>query len=241
MCNINKIEKSNRTAIIFIDDTGNVDLSDNKYPLFGLGGCLILSDKYNKEIVKPWLELKDSEFNGSTNPLHATDLKPSDKQKAALNRFFRTRKFKRFACVYDKNTTLINVSSIFNAMVGCLRSHITALLKFINYDSIIFIIEDSDSIRQDNYKTLHWLGNIDEFSSVKTDIIFKTKKDLEPGLEVADFIINTFGSTYNSKAQKKIQKSNDRLDYYNVFGMINIQDISTIELSKIQVVGYTPD
>jgi hypothetical protein len=232
----------NKTILVFIDDTGNELLKDPNYPLFGLGGCMILSDNYDKEIVKPWLDLKDSEFNGKINPLHATDLRNLSKEQiTALNTFFRTKKFKRFACVYDKNTTLINVKNIFLEMVGCLRSHITALLKLLNYDSILFIIENSDSINRNNFKTLHWLGNIDEFNPVKTDIMFKTKKDLEPGLEVADFIINTFGSTYNSKSQKKIQKSNDRLDYYNVFGIINIQDISTIELSKIQVVGYVPD
>jgi hypothetical protein len=227
--------------MVFIDDTGNVDLSDKNYPLFGLGGCIVLSDNYDKEIVKPWLKLKDSKFEGKDNQLHATGLRPTNKQKTALNNFFRTKKFKRFACVYDKSTTLINVKDIFLSMVGCLRSHITALLKLINYDSILFIIEDSDSINKSNFNTLHWLGSIDEFNPVKTDIVFKTKKDLEPGLEVADFIINTFGSTYNSKSQKKIKKSNDRLDYYNVFGIINIHDISTIELSKIQVVGHVPD
>ncbi len=36
--------------LIWIDETGNEDLSDKNYPLFGLGGCVVEARHYLKAV-----------------------------------------------------------------------------------------------------------------------------------------------------------------------------------------------
>jgi hypothetical protein len=236
------IECDKNTAIVFIDDTGNEFLKDPNYPIFGLGGIIVLGKNYCKEIVEPWCELKEKEFESKCTPLHATDLvKPSQSQLNALNNFFSTKIFKRFACTLSNKTQLKNIRNNYTTIVDCVRGNINALLKLLSFDSLLFVIEESDSVDHDKYKSLHWLGERDEFINVNTEVIFKTKKDIEPGLEVADFVINAFGSTYKDKLAGKITSSNERPDYFNIIKSVSEKDISTIELSRIETVGYIPD
>jgi len=47
-----------RSLLIFIDETGNEDLSDPKNPTFGRGGCGSLVTEYKLRIAKPWRRLK---------------------------------------------------------------------------------------------------------------------------------------------------------------------------------------
>ena len=236
------IKRNNNTAIIFIDDTGSELLKDPMYPVFGLGGIIILAENYDDEIVIPWQKLRDNEFENENTPLHATDLcNPTQSQLNALNGFFSKMKFKRFACALSNKTQLKNIRSNYTSIVDCVRGNINALLKLMRFKSLLFIIEDSHSVNHKKYDSLHWLGNRDDIIKIKTEIIFKTKKDIEPGLEVADFVINAFGSTFKDKLAGKISSSNERLDYYNIFGSADDKDISTIELSRLETVGYIPD
>lgn len=46
-----------RSLLIFVDETGNEDLSDPKNPTFGRGGCGCLYPAYRDLIKKPWCKL----------------------------------------------------------------------------------------------------------------------------------------------------------------------------------------
>lgn len=236
------IKCDKNTAIVFIDDTGNEFLKDPNYPVFGLGGIIVLGKNYFKEIVEPWCELKEKIFKSKGMPLHATDLiKPTQSQLNALNSFFSTKKFKRFACTLSDKTQLKNIRNNYTAIVDCVRGNINALLKLMSFNSLLFVIEESDSVGHSKYKSLHWLGERDDFIKINTEIIFKTKADIEPGLEVADFVINAFGSTYKDKLIGKIASSDERLDYFSIIKSVSEKDISTIELSRLETTGYIPD
>ena len=47
-----------RSLLIFVDETGNDDLSGPNNPTFGRGGCGVLLSEYKNSIAKPWRRLK---------------------------------------------------------------------------------------------------------------------------------------------------------------------------------------
>ena len=49
------INVSPNSALVFLDETGDEQLKDPKYPIFGLGGCCILAKNYFNLIDRPWL------------------------------------------------------------------------------------------------------------------------------------------------------------------------------------------
>ncbi len=97
-----------RSLLIFIDETGNEDLSDPKNPTFGRGGCGSLMSEYKLRIAKPWRRLKRERLGGAAKPFHATDFeqtRPTMHQITGINAFL-ARPFWRFAAMCDSRTEL---------------------------------------------------------------------------------------------------------------------------------------
>ena len=53
------------SLLIFIDETGNEDLSDPNNPTFGRGGCGALFTEYKHRISKLWKRLKRERLGGA--------------------------------------------------------------------------------------------------------------------------------------------------------------------------------
>ncbi len=70
-----KLEYDENTLLIFIDETGNQLFSDKKFPIFGLGGCIVKVKHFNNQIAIPWNMMKEKYFNGANKDLHAADLR----------------------------------------------------------------------------------------------------------------------------------------------------------------------
>ena len=84
--------------LFFIDETGHEDFADPKYPVFGLGGCAVMSSGADISVNDAWRSMKAEFFGGANIPLHANELdNPTPQQLAALSRFFTDQKFARFA------------------------------------------------------------------------------------------------------------------------------------------------
>ena len=97
-----------RSLLIYIDETGNEDLSDPKNPTFGRGGCGALISEYKARIAKPWRRLKRERLGGATKPFHATDFeqtRPTMYQITGINAFMG-RHFWRFATTCNSRTEL---------------------------------------------------------------------------------------------------------------------------------------
>jgi hypothetical protein len=73
--------------MFFVDETGHEEFADPKYPVFGLGGCAVLATNIERDIKRPWRDLKSRHFGGANVPLHASDLRsPTDEQYRHLQR-----------------------------------------------------------------------------------------------------------------------------------------------------------
>ena len=46
------------SLVVWIDETGEELFSDPSYPLFGLGGCAVLSRDYGRLVAEPWRQVK---------------------------------------------------------------------------------------------------------------------------------------------------------------------------------------
>ena len=96
------------SLLIFVDETGNEDLSDPNNPTFGRGGCGALFTEYKHRISKPWKRLKRERLGGATKRFHAADFeqtRPSMRQIHGINNFM-ARPFWRFATMCDARTDL---------------------------------------------------------------------------------------------------------------------------------------
>jgi hypothetical protein len=84
------IELPPRSLLVFVDETGNDDLSDPNNPTFGRGGCGVLWPDYKKLIAKPWRKLKRDRLGGALKPFHDSDFEqtgPTLRQIAGINDF----------------------------------------------------------------------------------------------------------------------------------------------------------
>src|SRR3954453_13606754 len=63
--------------LIFLDDTGDENYSDKRHPVFGIGGCAIVSDEYFRRTQKPWNLLKERVVGLGGKPFQAVDFEPS--------------------------------------------------------------------------------------------------------------------------------------------------------------------
>lgn len=54
---------SPNSVLVFLDETGDEQLNDPAYPIFGFGGCCILARDYFDNIDKPWSNMKIEKFD----------------------------------------------------------------------------------------------------------------------------------------------------------------------------------
>jgi hypothetical protein len=88
------------SLMIVVDETGHEEFSDPRHPVFGFGGCAMLSVLLDQEIRTPLRAMKAAHFGGADIPLHAASLRsPTAEQLGALSDFFQNGHFVRFGVV----------------------------------------------------------------------------------------------------------------------------------------------
>jgi len=214
-------------------------LRDPNYPIFGFGGCGVPARNYSNNIVKPWERLKDDYFNGHSAPLHAADVRKSAcKRNEALGTFFRQGSFFRIATVLT-NATDFNNNQIdhYNMVVRSFYSRMDDILKWNVFDEIMMILEDSRRTNEPNtdYFARYKYTRKDE-NGVPRDIpchrYIMSKREQEPGLEVADFIAHTAGTCVNARLNSPYDGEYKRENFKSVFMPANERWASFMELLK---------
>jgi Protein of unknown function (DUF3800) len=186
------------SLLIFIDETGNEDLSDPNNPTFGRGGCGALFTEYRHRISKPWKRLKRERLGGATKRFHAADFeqtRPTMRQIHGINNFM-AQPFLRFATMCDARTELPAGVDTHKAISLVTIKYFSRLVAKCDVDVVALIFEGSergDSLVQRDYE----LARIDFRNvwgrRVAVEGCFMPKSSLEPGLEVADLIAHTAG------------------------------------------------
>jgi hypothetical protein len=231
----NEHKIDDKTLLVFIDETGNELLKDPKFPIFGIGGCVAESGNYITNVRNPWHFLKNEEFDGENQPLHATDLrKPTESQIDILNKFFSTCAFGRFAVVMSNKTILKSDQNLYHLIVRSVFERINYIAQNSVFDSICIIIEESqrtDELNMDFFTRYDFIKNGEK---VPVKYFIMSKKLNEPGLEVGDFIIHTAGISVRDRLSGKRTKEKERKDFEAVFKNVDQKLSSYFEITMIE-------
>ena len=227
---------SSNTVLVFIDETGHELLKDKQYPVFGLGGCLCLARDYQRQIFEPW-KLVESTFDKSQLPLHASALpkhQMTDVHFEAINNFFTNNVFARFACIVSNRTINSSPYDYFTVTIADLHEKVRTILQWLTFDRMVMFIESSERTKQriTSHFDQYGLKKADD-TQIPIDHFFIHKKHNEPGIIVADFIIQTAGSTVYSKGKNMITSYAERRDFRSVFGSVDEKLVSFIEIDSV--------
>jgi hypothetical protein len=223
---------STSDLIFFVDETGHEEYRDSNHPVFGLGGCAMMEPFYRTVFVPAWEQMRRDSFSNSA--LHASGLHCTEGQRHALARIFK-QSFSRFAAI-SKSTTLNSSSLIPYALVGhSLMRRAAEVAQWYPFTKWIFIFESSQ--RLDPYADLLFPMQTvqeksgDEISNVPVEWYRMTKQDKEPGLELADFVMNTAGRHVRNKMVKGKSFSPGN-DFAAMFLTIDRRLVSWIEIDS---------
>ncbi|GLS18129.1 hypothetical protein GCM10007874_11450 [Labrys miyagiensis] len=187
-----------RSMIVFIDETGNEDLSDPKNPTFGRGGCGVLFPDYKNIIAKPWRRLKRERLGGTNRPFHATEFeqtRPTNYQISGINSFLSLR-FWRFAAMCDSRTQLPLGLDAHAAISLMTLSYLQKELARYDVDVLALVFERSergDSLVKRDFNLSQAAFRNVRGQPIELEGCFMEKSQMEPGLEVADLVAHTAG------------------------------------------------
>lgn len=164
--------------------------------------------------------------------MHAKEILPkaTQSQNSELNLFFKTNHFSRFATLIRTDSKLSSPISRYRAVYAGSLGHIEKIASAYPIDSIALIFESSD--RSDKLVEEH-------FSSMqitKSGILlpyepcFMERKRNEPGLEVADFVMNTAGRHVNHSIRTGKREANDR--FKSIFQSVPKEYVSYLEIDS---------
>ena len=184
---------------------------------YGLGGCAVLGAHY-EWLKKQWREVRRL-INGSADaPLHAADTTwRCDRSFAVLSQFFLDRSFVRIAATSTRKTVCPAAMHPAVPVMGGLYEHVVGVAELIPCKAIAMVVESSqraDPMLKQHFGELK-LENRELILSVEHWLM--PKSAAEPGLEIADFIINAAGSQTRRYLEGKPGVS---LDFQDVFGRL---------------------
>ena len=191
-----RLQVGSACLMFFIDETGHETFADNNYPVFGLGGCAIISSSANAIVAQPWRAMKAAHFGGENVPLHANELhNPTSDQLDALSMFFREQRFARFAVTISHSAVLPAGTTPLEMVAGAMMNRFTDLLRRISPEpnEVAFLHEASD--RLDRLIERHFGGTVVQINHKPVPIHkgLIDKRHGLPELEVADFIMHAAG------------------------------------------------
>jgi hypothetical protein len=212
-----ELKPSNLCLLVFIDETGHELFADEKYPVFGMGGCAILGETCHRLLDVPWRRMKKGVFGIEGRPLHASEIlrTATPEQRDELLRFFYNGLFSRFAVVIRKDSSIPLDLKPYPIIAGALCDAITRIMFPYPLDSIALIFEDSqrgNRLVQQHFGSMRWFKEPGK-EEITVHRGLMDKKHLEAGLEVADFIVNTAGRHVRHAIMTGEREPND---FFNV-------------------------
>ncbi len=229
--------------LVFIDETGDEAFSNSRHPVFGLGGPTMTVRTYISSIRPSWCAMKRHHFGGVDVAMHACDLRsPTPDQLGALGDFFNADCFTRVVAVASSKTAFPDGIPPFLPIARSLLKRIERAALRFPITSIALILESST--RADSLAN-RYLGPFDtariEYSkytvSVPVHRYFLSKKFREPGLEIADFIMNAVGGQARSRLKDPL--SPVRKDFAAVMHSVPSTAIEYMAITNVEFPGAT--
>jgi hypothetical protein len=206
-------------VLVFVDETGQEELTDPKYPIFGLAGIATSVEQY-RYVREGWISLKEKHFGGGGVKLHASELRnPSSEQTHAIGEFFREGTFFRFACVASKAGDASR-TSYYAAVAESVASSLLTLPIARQAMRIALVREDS---QRGEKLAKRYFQKFNAFTLMRPSEdgpdyavreipivhVVGSKKLKEPGLEAADFVAQAAGKQTERGFDKDLRKDFD--------------------------------
>ncbi|MBI2926050.1 MAG: DUF3800 domain-containing protein [Verrucomicrobia bacterium] len=190
------LKPSSLCLLVYLDETGQEELRDLQNPIFGMGGCAVLCSTAHRLLDLPWRETKLTAFGDREFAFHAcstlSDATPQ--QRGTIRQFFRDSLISRFAAVIRINTVLSPTLTPYQAISSVMFSLIEKVCVPYPPDSLALIFESS---QRGDKLVRRWFSSLrvadENNKQLPVHFCFMDKAQREPGLEVADCIVNTAG------------------------------------------------
>lgn len=222
---------SESTLVIAIDDTGHEEFKDPNYQVFGIGGCGFLVSDYQRLIEKPWNYMCQHYFPDINRPMHAAELEsPTKEQLDAFKHFFEKFEFFRLATTASIKSVKEIDNSFIEIVGASLLERICETGKWIEFDRLFIIFEESDRIEMKVLQSLSGKKVKRNNSEIEIELGLLPKSASMPALEVADFIIHTAGAQTRSRIS---DSDKVRKDFEIIFRNVDKRLVSFMEITKV--------
>ncbi len=186
---------SDKCLVFYIDDTGHEKLA-REHPVYGLGGCAVLGRDLDRLILQPWRSVREIITGSPNTPLHAgtlhTDVDGLEEAAAIIAQFFKLP-FYRFAATLSKLTALPDDMSAIRAIREVCRLRINEIVGRTLCREVKVIFEASeraDPLIEEAFENLQARRGRKD---IRTQCYFMPQDANDPGLEVADFVMQAVG------------------------------------------------
>lgn len=216
---------------VFADDTGHEALVPG-HPVYGLGGCAVLAQDLDAVIRSPWREVRRQVTGLLDTPLHASDFGQNAGKDDILEvaEFFRRGRFARLGAIVSVDTAFADELSAIRTVAMVLNKRIAEIASRTRFRSIAVIFESSeraDPLIEEAFQDIAFEEN---GKRLPVDCYFMRKKEGEPGLEVADFIMHAIGR----QARHNLTKRGTFVpDFAAVFHGVDPKLVSFMEISSV--------
>jgi hypothetical protein len=208
----NELQFRNDWLLVFLDETGHEAFAGNQ-PYYAIGGCVVLGAHY-LSIQRQWCEVRTAVNGRADAPLHASGLEQSPENLGAVSRFFARPSIARVAVAATAQTKFHVDMHTVAPVLGMLKAQIARVAARVPCTALALIFESSqrgDPLIMEHFGELQLPTT---GKALPTEHCLMPKIAKEPGLEIADFIVNAAGS----QARRQLRGTPGRArDYEAVF------------------------
>lgn len=224
--------------VVFVDETGHEEFRDQRHPVFGLGGCAMMLDSYHGHLAPARIAMKDRCFEGSSISLHAASLhSPQPQQLEAISDIFRMPIFARLVTIASINLKHDERFRVYDIVAYTLVNRIIQIAKWYPMDRIVLIFESSTLLNRFANQVFPRVKVLIEENEKQKEIPVELwrmpKSSMEPGLEIADFIMHAAGRRVRNKLLCGDPKPLGK-DFQAVFEGIPERLVSYFEVSSLK-------
>lgn len=192
---IDRFDYDSDDLVIMLDDTGILPMSDAS-PVFGMGGIVVTGAEY-RDLSDRWRQFKRNRLGIVDGPAHADDyFNDGDTQRVLEVAAFLQGLGEIFiACMVQQTTEFIHTTPIYAVSGGLTQQLNTYPVQSVPRKARV-LIEYSERIFQE-------IGELmvvyEKPTTAGWALDFMKKEHCEPGLEVADLVMNLLGRHHRRK------------------------------------------
>lgn len=224
--NLTHITLEKGALIVFLDESGNENLSDINHPVFVVAGFCCDTKTFITEVNSKWREIKKNNLGSENAPLHANKIDTNNRQLLEdISEFFTKVKFGRIAYSFGSETN--NEIVLSDTQIVC-SDVATAILdlnnKFYSSKEIYVFVDgftNGAHIYADHLNKAFQSALISpnyNSQSISVSITKANKTTLWSGNEIADMITHAAGCQ-----ARRYNAGNTilRRDYTSIFDSID--------------------